>query len=109
MPIKFSIISLAEPGVSSPARLSKDENPVNLLIGIQVTGTATYDIEVCMDAGMASYNTVPVTPFWYKLADRQGLTATSYTQLDMPITGVRLNMTAGSGSLVMNVNQFIKG
>ena len=109
MPIQFHERSLTGPATSPAIRLSKDVDELSRLIGIVVTGTVTYDIEFSMDARVAFENSGETGAQWFKLADMVGLTTTQYTKIDMPVSGIRLVITAGSGTAVLKVNQFSKG
>ena len=42
---------------------------------------------------------------WFAVDDFNGISASQYRRLQIPMTAIRLNVTAGTGSVRMVVNQ----
>ncbi len=66
-----------------------------------ITGTVTYNIEHTYD----NVNDPSVTPIWFDPAANSGKTANYDVGYEFPIMGLRLNVTAGTGTVVMTVLQ----
>ncbi len=109
MPIFFHERTLTGASTSTAVRLPKAENHLEVMIGVQVTGTVNYDVEFSMDERVSFEGVGETSATWYTLADMAGLTATQYTTISLPISGIRIKINSGAGSVKLNVNQLRKG
>lgn len=78
--------------------------PFQTMIQVTVTGAATYGVEVTND----NLFDPAVTPTWRNsdtAALNPGATATQRGLQTTPVTGVRVSMTAGAGSIAIMVQQ----
>ena len=88
-----------ETGSSSPAVMNTNISPFNVGFGVVVTGTVTYTVEHTFDdPGIGFTNWFPHPTIADKATDQDGNYA-------FPVSGVRITVTAGGGSVSMNVIQ----
>jgi hypothetical protein len=73
-------------------------------LGVVVQGTATYTVEYTFD-DVFSETFNPATATWFPHQDLTGLTANKDSNLAFPPTGMRLNVTAGTGKVTLNYIQ----
>ena len=66
-----------------------------------VTGTATFNIEHTY----SNVNDPTVTPVWFAPTADSGKSANYDKGFEFPIMGIRLNVTAGTGSVALTVLQ----
>lgn len=66
-----------------------------------VTGTATYTIEVTPDPLLDS-GSAPAAARWFALSAASGLTANAALALPFPAKGVRVNVSAGTGTVALS-------
>ena len=72
-------------------------------VGCEVTGSATYNIEICYDNLLAGES-----PVWFQTAIT-GATANANENIAGTFTAMRLNVTAGTGTVVAKVYQITSG
>ena len=91
-------------GTSGVRALSYFTNPFNIGLGTKVTGSATYTVEVCFDDPMdPTFDANTAT--WYGVTGLTGVTANVLTALTIPCKGVRVNVSTGSGSVTLYIEQ----
>ena len=91
-------------GVSLPQVMDQRRNPFQVGIGVSVAGTVTYTVQHTFDDVFdPAYN--PSTGNWFPHASLVNLTASGDGNYAFPITALRLNVTAGTGSAFMQVIQ----
>lgn len=93
-------IQLATSGISaSPvAAMNLHTSPVNIEVAVRVTGACTYNVEYTLDNVYAS-GFVPGSAIWFNHPTlAAGQTTTKDCQITWPVTGIRINQTAGAGS-----------
>jgi len=71
----------------------------NVGFGCEVTGSATYTVQHTFDD---IYNTA-ITPVWFNHAFVAGATTNMDGNYAFPIAAMRLNITAGTGSVTINI------
>lgn len=80
-------------GTSAAVPLDLNISPFNVGIGVLVSGTATYSIQHTFDdPGSAS-------PTWFNHVSLNGLTANADGNYAFPVRAVRVNVTAGAGTV----------
>ena len=70
-------------------------------VGVVVSGTVTYSVQHSYDDVLNP----AVTPVWFTATDFSGKTANFDGSYVSPIRGLRLNVTAGTGTATMTVLQ----
>lgn len=99
-------------GVAVSAPFPMDVDVVNFAatFATKVTGTSTYNVEVTTDDvfpdinnGDAAFN--PATATWYPVTNMSAATANAIGNAVVPVTAVRLNCTAGTGTVVLTIVQ----
>ena len=98
------VSSVTGVGVSSVYPPDNYVSPFNLALSVLVTGTVTYTVQYTFDDVFASGFSA-ASANW---VDHPSLTAQSATKdsnIAYPVRGVRINVTAGSGSVRFTVIQ----
>jgi hypothetical protein len=91
-------------GVSNPIPMDQYLNPFNVGFGCYVTGTATYSVQHSFDNPFSvGYN--PATAVWFNHPDVDAQTANADGNYAFPVLAIRLNVTAGTGSVQLNMIQ----
>ena len=93
-------------GASTPVPLDNYISPFDVGIGVTVTGTATYTVQFTFDDVQAKgYN--PATGAWFDSPDTAvaGATTNGASNIAFPVTAVRVNVTAGTGTVQLVVIQ----
>jgi archaellum component FlaF (FlaF/FlaG flagellin family) len=67
-------------------------------LGVTVSGSATYTIEHCFDNILAG-----ATPTFYSHSTLVAQTANKDGNYAFPITGIRINVTAGTGTVNLTI------
>lgn len=93
------IISKTGTGASSPIVVNTNVTPVNIGYGVVVTGTVTYTVQASYDDPVTGFTT------WFDDATATGKTANFAGNVTTPISGLRLNVTAGTGTATMTAVQ----
>lgn len=81
--------------------LSPAADYFQLAWNVTVTGTVTFNIEHCQDPILDP--TFTGTPTWSSLTGNTGLTATTDGSYNFPISAIRCNVTAGTGTVVFKI------
>jgi hypothetical protein len=90
-------VSVTGVGVSNPIPQDINVTPFNIGFGVVVTGTVTYSIQHTFDNVYSTgYN--PATGNWFTHPDVVSQTVNSDGNYAFPITAMRLNVTAGTGT-----------
>lgn len=75
-------------------------NPFNVGFAVEVTGSATYDVEHTFDDILAG-----ATAVVHKHETLVGQTTTQDGNYAFPVAGIRVTITAGAGSVALKVIQ----
>jgi hypothetical protein len=88
-------------GIGTSPTLPMDFRAQNFNIGFgcEVTGTVTYSVQHTFDD---IYNPA-VTVVWFNNSTVAGLSANQDGNYAFPISAMRLNVTAGTGSVTINI------
>jgi hypothetical protein len=78
--------------------------PVNIGLGLTVSATATYTIQITFD-DITADGYVASSGTWFTETGFGTATTSKYGLLTTPCRGVRLNVSASSGSVTMQVQQ----
>lgn len=99
-------IVLTATGVSATpvAAMNLNVAPFNVGFGVVVTGTVTYTVQHTFDDVYApDFN--PATATWFAHPTVAAATANADGNYAFPMRGLRVNITAGSGSVVATTLQ----
>jgi len=99
-------ITLTASGVAASAvgAMNLNSTPFNVGFGVAVTGTVTYTVQHTFDdVYAATFN--PSTATWYSHPTVNGLTVSSDGNYAFPVRGIRVNITAGTGSVIFTLLQ----
>lgn len=97
-------VSVTGVGTSQVIPLDWNSSPFNVGVGCIVTGTATYTVEATFDDVFAP-NFTPASANWLPNIGLTAQTASKDGNYAFPVRGVRLNVTAGTGTVQMTVLQ----
>ena len=73
----------------------------NVGIEVLVSATATFNVQVTLDD---IYNAA-ITPTWFNITGFTGGTASAIGNLTIPVSAMRLNVTASTGTVTMTLLQ----
>jgi hypothetical protein len=91
-------------GVSSVYPPDNYVSPFNLALSVLVTGTVTYTVQYTFDDVFAS-GFSPASANWVDHPSLTAQTATKDSNIAYPVRGVRINVTAGTGTARLTVIQ----
>lgn len=99
-------ITLTTSGVSASrvAPLCYFVDQFNVSVNTVVTGTATYTLQYTSDDVFAP-GFSPASANWKSHPSMTGATTSDFVQIVTPVTGVRINQTVGTGSVLATVIQ----
>lgn len=100
-PIVFSITATGTSGVYTPDNYI---SPFNIALGVTVTGTVTYTVQYTFDDVYAA-TFDPATANWVDHPSLTGKNASLDSNIAYPVTGVRLKVTAGTGTTRLTIIQ----
>lgn len=86
------------------AATNLNTSPFNIGFGVVVTGTVTYTVQHTFD-DVYSPTFDPATATWFSHATVAAQTTSQDGNYAFPVRGIRCNLTAGTGSVVMTVLQ----
>lgn len=78
--------------------------PFNVGVGVTISATATYTVEFTFDDVMANGWT-PATGVWFTDATFGTATAKKAASLTIPCRGIRLNVSASTGTATISIQQ----
>lgn len=84
--------------VSKPLITDHYISPFNIGFGVVVTGTVTYSVQHTFD-DVFSPTYVPASGNWFNHPTVVAVSTTQDGNYAFPVTAVRLNITAGTGSI----------
>lgn len=91
---------ISQVGVGASAPFPLDWRADFFAVGLtyEVSGTATFNVEVCGENILAGE-----IPVWQTVSPLTGLTANGTNNIAFPVTGLRLNVTAGTGTVTLRI------
>ena len=96
--------SVTGTGVSAPIALDHYISPFNIGFGAVVSSTATFSVQHTFD-DIFSPTYVPASGTWFNHPNFTSATATGDGNYAFPVTAVRLNVTASTGSVSLTLIQ----
>ena len=99
-------ITLTATGVAATAvaALNLNVSPFNVGFGVAVTGTVTYTVQHTFDDVYAA-GFAPASATWYNHPTVVTQSASADGNYAFPVRGVRVNITAGTGSVIATLLQ----
>lgn len=88
-----------ETGSSPALPMNMNVSPFNVGFGVKTTGTVTYKVQHTFDDPGVGFTT------WFDHPTITGLSANADGNYAFPVSGIRVTVTAGGGSVSMNVIQ----
>lgn len=98
------VYSVTGVGVSNTYPPSNSPSPFNVSLGVKVTGTVTYTVQYTFDDVFATGWT-PASGVWTDHPSLTAQTTSKDSNIAYPVSGIRLNVTAGSGTAVLTITQ----
>lgn len=86
-------------GASAPVVMDINKNPFAVGLGVVVTGTVTYSVQHSFDDPHVAFTN------WFEHVTLTSQTTTKDSNYAFPVTGVRVNVSAGSGTAALTVLQ----
>lgn len=93
-PVVYSITGVATSAVYAP---DSYVSPFNIALGVTVTGTVTYTVQYTFDDVFAA-SFSPASANWVDHPSLTAKTASLDSNIAYPVRGIRLNVTAGTGT-----------
>jgi len=103
--MKSMSLSTSGTSTSSVAATTSNISPISIEIAVKVTGSATYNVEYTLDDIFAAGFTQVGATWFNHPTLAAGQTTTKDCQITWPVTGIRINQTAGAGSTSATVLQ----
>jgi hypothetical protein len=100
-PVYLSVTGVA---ASVPCPTNNYVTPFNVALGVTVTGTVTYTVQYTFDNVYATGYS-PASGNWVDHPSLTAQTATKDSNIAYPVTAVRLNVTAGTGTVRLAIIQ----
>ena len=97
--MKVQIVSKTGTGSSSALVMNTNISPFNVGFGVVVSGTVTYSVQHTFDDPAVGFTT------WYSHPTIAIKTDNQDGNYAFPVTGIKILVTAGSGSATMNLIQ----
>lgn len=97
--MKVQTVSKTGTGSSSALVMNTNTSPFNVGFGVVVSGTVTYSVQHTFDDPATGFST------WFSHPTVAGESANADGNYAFPVTGVKLLVTAGSGTATMNLVQ----
>jgi hypothetical protein len=94
-------IATGATGTSNIIQLDHNQVPFAVGFGLVITGTVTASVQHTFD----DFQNSAVTPTWFNHSVVNGVTASTDGNYAFPVMGIRINMTAGTGTATMTVIQ----
>jgi hypothetical protein len=98
------VLSKTGTGATNPAPMDTYCNPFNVGMGIVVSGTVTCTVQHTFD-DVFSPGFDPSTATWFNHPTLASLTANADGNYAFPVTAIRLNVTAGTGTATLTIVQ----
>jgi len=100
-PAVYTVTGVGVSGVYAPDHYI---SPFNLALGADITGTVTYTVQYTFDDVFAS-GFDPATATWINHPSLTARTTSTDSNIAYPVQGVRLNVTAGTGTVRLTIIQ----
>lgn len=92
-------------GASTPLVMNLNTNPFQVGFAVVVTGTPTYTVQHTFDSLANSSNTGTGFTTWFNHPTIASLSANADGNYAFPVSGIRVNVTGGTGTATLTVIQ----
>lgn len=100
-PVVFTITGTGTSNVMVPDQYI---SPFNVALGVTVTGTSTYTVQYTFDNALAEGYSA-ASGNWVDHPSLTAQTASKDSNIAYPVGGIRLNVTAGTGTVRLTIIQ----
>lgn len=100
-PVTYKITGVGTSPVCPPDHYI---SPFNVALSVVVSGTVTYTVQYTFDDVFAA-GFAPASATWVDHPSLTAQTATKDSNIAYPVRGIRLNVTAGTGSATLTIIQ----
>ena len=97
--MKVQTVSQTGVGSSDALVMNTNISPFNVGFGVVASGTVTYSVQHTFDDPAVGFTT------WFSHPSVAAETANAYGNYAFPVTGIKVLVTAGSGTATMNLIQ----
>jgi hypothetical protein len=97
--MKVQTVSRTGAGSTSAVVINTNVTPVNIGFAVVVTGTVNYSVQYSYDSPSAEFTT------WFDDATITSKTGNEDGSINFPITGLKVLVNSGAGTVTMNVVQ----
>lgn len=97
--MKVQTVSRTGAGSTSAVVINTNVTPVNIGFAVVVTGTVNYSVQYSYDSPSAGFTT------WFDDATITSKTGNEDGSINFPITGLKVLVNSGAGTVTMNVVQ----
>jgi hypothetical protein len=97
--MKVQTVSKTGTGSTEAVVINTNITPVNIGFAVVVTGTVNYSVQLTYDDPGVGFTT------WFDDATITSKTGNEDGSINFPITGIKVLVNSGSGSVIMNVVQ----
>lgn len=97
--MKVQTVSKTGTGSSDALVMNTNQTPFNVGFGVLVTGTVTYSVQHTFDDPAVGFST------WFSHPTVAGETANADGNYAFPVTGIKLLVTAGTGTAELKLIQ----
>ena len=98
------VLTASGVAASAVAAMNLNAAPFAVGFGVAATGTVTYTVQHTFDDVYAP-GFAPASATWYSHSAVAGATASADGSYAFPVRGIRVNITAGTGSVIATVLQ----
>lgn len=102
--MKAIVLTASGVAASAVAAMNLNATPFVIGFGVAVTGTVTYTVQHTFD-DVYALGFVPASATWYNHSTVADATASADGNYAFPVRGIRVNITAGTGSVIATVLQ----
>lgn len=92
-------------GASAPLVMNLNATPFNVGFGVVVTGTPTYTVQHTFDNLSNSTGTATGFTTWFNHPTIAAQTANADGNYAFPVSGIRVNVTGGTGTATLTLIQ----
>lgn len=97
--MKVQVVAKTGAGASSAIAMNDNVTPFNVGFGVVVTGTVNYTVQHTFDDPAVGFTT------WFDHPTILGLAANADGNYAFPVSGIRVLVNSGGGSVTMNLIQ----
>lgn len=102
--IKSTPVTVTGTGTSDPVKIDQNVAVFDVTAGLHITGTATATLQYTLqDVFQSTFSND--NGRWYDSGDLAGVSASDSTQFRIPVSAIRVVVSSGAGTVVLEVIQ----